>query len=183
MHTVGRFTNVLALTVGAVLTGVVGGVPLASAAGNSDVVASYSGGTIDLSQGWGTATVCVVTSSQTNCFSSQSGYQTWASSQPTVSLGAGLTPSSNCSSGLKLFSSVGYAGKELILYVQASWINLSAYSFANVLSSYQVGACAVGMTASVNGTGVAYPGATSAGSRVSTLGATWNNRMQSVYIS
>ncbi|MHB8380292.1 MAG: hypothetical protein ACYDB2_10345 [Acidimicrobiales bacterium] len=183
MHIVGRLTNVLALTVSAVLLGVVGGVPIASAAGDSDVVASFSGGTIDLSQGWGSAAVCVVTSSQTSCFSSESDYHTWASSQPTLLSGVVATPSSNCSTGLKLFSQVGYAGRELILYVQASWINLSAYSFANVLSSYQVGACAVGMTASVNGTGAVYPGATSAGSKVSTLGATWNNRMQSVYIS
>ena len=183
MHTVGRLTNVLALTLSAVLIGVLGVGNFASAASNSGVTASYNGGTIDLSQSWGTATVCVVTSSGTSCFSSQSSYQTWASSQPTLLPGVVSPLSSSCSTGLRLYSKVGYAGSELILYVQSSWINLSAYSFANVLSSYHVGACAVGMTASVNGSGAVYPGAGSPGSNVSTLGAAWNNRMQSVYIN
>src|ERR1019366_4695873 len=155
MHTVGRLIIVLALTLSAILIGVLGGGNFASAASNSGVTASYNGGTIDLSQGWGTAAVCVVTSSGTSCFSSQSSYQTWASTQSTLLPGV-VPPPSNCSTSLRLYSKVGYAGSELILSLQLSWINLSAYSFANVLSSFHVGACAVGMTASVNGTGAVY---------------------------
>src|ERR1019366_3605626 len=177
MHTVGRLIIVLALTLSAILIGVLGGGNFASAASNSGVTASYNGGTIDLSQGWGTAAVCVVTSSGTSCFSSQSSYQTWASTQPKLLPGVVPPPSGACSTVLRLFSMVGYAGRELILSLQLSWINLSAYSFANVLSSFHVGACAVGMTASVNGLGAVYPGTGSPGSNVSTLGAAWNNRV------
>ncbi len=183
MHHGGRFMRMLTLVSGLVLVGGLVGVQGASAAGGSGISASYNGGTIYLSQGWGTATVCAVTSTGTSCFASQSDYQTWLSAQSALgTLPIGMSPLTNCSTGLKLFSAINYGGTELVLYTQSSWINLSAYSFANVTSSYKVGACAVGMAAGTNGTGAAYPGATSAGSSATTIG-TWNDRVQSVYIS
>ncbi len=182
MRVVGRLTRAVALYLSVVLIGVIGSAEMASAASAPGVSASYNGGTIDLSQGWGTANVCAVTVTGTSCFANQNDYDAWLSSQPTVNAsGVASVTSGNCSTGLKLFSQVNYGGTELVLFVQSSWINLSAYSFANVLSSYKVGACAVGMTAGPNGSGAAYPGATSPGSNVTTLGA-WNARMQSVYI-
>jgi hypothetical protein len=84
---------------------------------------------------------------------------------------------------LDLYQDVNYGGDELVLYVTATWINLSTYSFSDKLSSFKVGACAAGMTDAPNGGGTAYPGDTSPGSDVSTLGSSWNDRMQSVYIS
>jgi hypothetical protein len=182
MQVFGRLTKALTLILSVVLIGVLGGVQLASATDTSGVSASYNGGTIDLSQGWGSASVCAVTSMGTSCFASQSDYLAWLSSQVAIgALGAGAAPSGNCSTGFKLFSHTNYGGTELVLFVQSSWINLSAYSFSDVLSSYKVGACAVGMTAGPNGSGAVYPGATSPGSDVTTLGA-WNDRVQSVYI-
>jgi len=182
MQVVGRLTKVLTLILSVVLIGVLGGVQTASATGTSGVIASYNGGTIDLSQGWGTASVCAVTSTGTSCFVSQANYQAWLTSELALgALGVELAPSGNCSTGFKLFSHINYGGTELVLFAQSSWINLSAYSFSDVLSSYKVGACAVGMTAGPNGSGAVYPGATSPGSDVTTLGA-WNDRVQSVYI-
>ena len=182
MHKIGQMARALGLVSVAALVGALGSVQLASASDNSGIIASYNGGAINLSQGWGSAAVCAVTSAGTNCFASQSAYDTWASAiVPATSL-ASPVPSVNCSTGLKLFKSVNYGGSELVLYVEASWINLSAYGFASSVSSYQVGACSVGMAAGTNGSGAAYPGATSPGSNVPTMGSTWNDRVQSVYI-
>jgi hypothetical protein len=181
MHTVGRLTRTLALTLSVVLTGALGGVQLASAASISEVTASYNGGTIDLSQGWGTATVCAVTETGTHCFATQSDYQVWLTTQSDLS---GLLPagSGNCSTGLELFQNISYGGTELVIYVKSIWLNLSTYSFSDALSSYKVGACSISMTDAPNGGGNVYPGATSAGSDVSWIGTAWNDRVQSVYI-
>jgi hypothetical protein len=181
MHTVGRLTRILAITLSVVLTGALGGVQVASAASTSGVTASYNGATINLSQGWGSAAVCAVTESGTQCFATQSAYQLWLSTQSDL---AAEVPagSSNCSTGLELFANLSYGGTELVLYVKAIWLNLSSYSFSDELSSYKVGACAISMTDAPSGAGNVYPGATSAGSDVSWIGTAWNDRVQSVYI-
>jgi hypothetical protein len=154
---------------------IIGG-PVASASTASDVIASYNGGTIDLSTGWGTAKVCVVSNSGTTCFSSQSEYQSSLSTNVT------FVPLTSCSSGLQLYQDVSYGGNELVLSQTGTWINLSAYSFSDVVSSYKVGACNISMTDGSGGSGNVYPGATSAGSDVSWIGTAWNDRVQSVYI-
>jgi len=158
-----------------------GGVQLASAASTSEVTASYNGGTIDLSQGWGTATVCAVTETGTHCFMTQSAYQLWLTTQSDLS---GLLPAGSvgCSTGLALFQNISYGGRELDIYVTSIWINLSTYSFSDELTSYKVGACSISMTGASNGGGSVYPGATSAGSDVSWIGTAWNDRVQSVYV-
>ncbi len=164
--------SVLAL----VLLGLVTNGPVASASTGSDVFANYNGGTIDLSTGWGTAKVCVVSNSGTNCFSSQSEYQS------SLSTNATFVPLTACSSGLQLYQNVSYGGNELVLSETGVWINLSGYSFSDVVSSYKVGACNISMTDSTGGSGNVYPGATSAGSDISWIGTAWNDRVQSVYI-
>jgi hypothetical protein len=170
---------VVALSVA--LIAVVGGAQWSSAA-DTGTSATYEGGTINLAQGWGTAAVCAVTAAGTNCFSSQASYQAWLS--PKLQAGDAVVPDSsgNCSSGLDLYQNIDYGGAELVIFVQSIWINLSAYSFSDELSSYKVGACSVSMTDAANGGGDVYPGATSPGSDVSWIGATWNDRMQSVYV-
>lgn len=182
MKSIGRMKMVMAFTSCATLFGVLGAIGAASASASSDVVASYNGGTIDLTQGWGSATVCEVTPTGTNCFTNHSGYQSWASSQiKSSSMVAPLATS--CSTGLELFQNEGYGGNELILTTPSIWINLADYSFADVVSSYKVGTCAVTMTDGTNGSGTIYPGATSPGSDVSWIGTTWNDRLKSVYLS
>ena len=182
MNTVRRMKIVVALASCAALVGVVSGAGSASASASSDVVASYNGGTIDLTQGWGSATVCALTSHGTDCFTNQGQYQQWASAQSqSSSMSAPLATS--CSTGLELFQNIGYGGNELILTTPSIWINLSDYSFADVVSSYKVGGCAATMTDGTNGSGAIYPGATSPGSDVSWIGTAWNDRLQSVYLS
>jgi hypothetical protein len=176
MRRVVRGIRVVVTMVPLVLFGIVTCGPVASASAESGVMASYNGGTIDLSTGWGTAKVCVVGASGTSCFSSQSAYQS------SLSTDVSLLPLDACSSGLQLYQDIDYGGDELILSTTTTWINLSMYSFSDEVSSYQVGACAIGMTDGTGGSGSVYPGATSAGSDVSWIGTAWNDRVQSVYI-
>jgi hypothetical protein len=171
------------LTACAALFTVTAGASVASASTpkSGDVIASYNGGSIDLTQGWGTATVCTVTATGTNCFTTANDYLSWASSQQS-SL-ATVSPAISCSPGLELFQNISYGGNELILTAPSIWINLSTYSFSDETSSYEVGSCAVTMTDGPNGSGSIYPGATSPGSDVSWIGTAWNDRLQSVYLS
>lgn len=162
------------------LTGV--GAAYASNSTSADVIASYNGGTIDLTQGWGTATVCAVTSTGTQCFTTDSDYLSWLDSQPKAS-SQGVSPALSCSPGLELFQNISYGGRELTLNTPSIWLLLSAYSFADAVSSYKVGSCAATMTDGPNGSGNIYPGATSPGSDVSWIGTAWNDRLQSVYLS
>jgi hypothetical protein len=182
MKKVGRWIKVSTLAASVVILGILGGAQLASGAGSTGTIATYNGGTLNLSQGWGTAAVCAVTAVGTNCFSSQSAYQAWLSSQLLTE--DALTPdvSINCSTGFDLYQNIDYGGGELVIFDQATWINLSTYGFADQVSSYKVGACSVSMTAAANGGGDVYPGATSPGSDVSWIGTAWNDRVQSVYV-
>lgn len=178
MQMVKRVTRGVVLIGVLSMLGIIGGVPSAVAT-TSPIIASYNGGSIDLSQGWGTATVCVVTNTGANCFATPGDYQTWQSSQAQR---VAALPLSGCSSNLKLYQNLNYGGNELIVSATLIWVNLANYSFSNVVSSYQVGACPVSMTGGPNGSGSVYPGATSAGSNVSWIGTAWNDRIQSVYI-
>jgi len=164
----------LVLLFGATIVEVAG----ASAPG---VPATFNGGIINLADSWGSASICAVTIEGTTCFSDQSSYQAWVSSQKQVS-GDSVTPLTSCSSGLELFQNINYGGDELVLYTTATWINLSTYGFSDDVSSYKVGACSISMTDEANGAGDVYPGATSAGSDVSWIGSAWNDRVQSVYV-
>ena len=87
-----------------------------------------------------------------------------------------------CSSGLDLYENINYGGRELILSSQSNWINLSAYGFSDIVSSYKVGTCSISMTDAANGSGNVYSGPTSPGSLVPWIGTAWNDRVQSVYI-
>jgi hypothetical protein len=175
-----RLVQALVLALSVTLGGLTGSVQLASAAPDKQITASYNGGTLDLSQGWGTATVCDVVATGTYCFSTQADYEAWQATP----LGEALVqPLTSCATGLKLYQDIDYGGDELIVTSTLLWINLSAYSFADEVSSYQVGSCSIIMTDGTNGSGDVYPGATSAGSDVSWIGTAWNDRVQSVYLN
>jgi hypothetical protein len=181
MRAIGGITKVATLISSIVLIGTLCGVQLAAGT-ESNTIASYDGGTIDLSLGWGTATICVVMTTGISCYADQSDYQEWANSQVKVGGGPFSPLSGNCSTGLKLFQDRSYGGNELILYELSNWINLSSYSFSDEVSSYKVGACSVSMTDAQNGSGNVYPGPTAAGSDVSWIGSAWVDRVESVYI-
>ena len=70
----------------------------------------------------------------------------------------------------------------MYLSTRSLWLNLSAYGFDNLTSSYRVGACSVYMAENSSGGGSWYPGNTSAGAQASAMLSGWNNRVSSVYI-
>lgn len=181
MHRTQRNTGALALFISVGLVGTMSGVTESSAATSGSTIATYNGGYIDLSQGWGSATICVVAPGGTNCFANQQDYQAWTDAQSKTMAPSSATTSS-CSSGFQLYENIDYGGRELIIYDESIWINLSNYSFNDILSSYKVGACAVSMTDAANGSGNVYPGPTSPYSDVSWIGSTWNDRVSSVYV-
>lgn len=182
MQRFARLTGALAVIVSTGLLGMVSGVTESSAATGGDIIASYNGGSIDLSQGWGAATVCVIAPSGTDCFANQQDYQAWADAKSKTSASLLTATTSSCSSGFQLYENIDYGGRELIIYDESIWINLSDYSFNDTVSSYEVGACAVSMTDGPYGSGNVYPGATSPYSDVSWIGSTWNDRVSSVYV-
>jgi hypothetical protein len=175
-----RIGQVLFVVSAAMMVSLAGTVQFASATPGAQAIATYDGGTINLSQGWGSATVCDETDDGTYCFSSQADYDAWVTSAIGEAL---IHPLTSCSSSLDLYQNQSYGGDELILSSTLIWINLSSYSFADEVSSYKVGACSIIMTDGTNGSGNVYPGATSAGSDVSWIGTSWNDRVQSVYIN
>lgn len=182
MRHVGRLSAVLTVMFSLISISAVGTAQMSSAATTTGVVASYDGATLNLSQSWGTATVCVVATSGTNCFTTPGDYQTWRSTQLRASPAAGALPLAGCSASLSLYQNLNYGGLSLIVTTPLVWINLSSYGLGNAVSSYQVGGCSVSMTDGANGSGNVYPGATSAGSNVSWIGTAWNDRINSVYI-
>lgn len=161
------------------IIGIVSTISTVSGADGKSSIASFEGGTIDLSQGWGLAHVCDVTSKGTYCFTGQSEYQAWIDAGLSSS---SVNPLTDCSSGLKLYDNINYGGSELILSSEANWINLSTYGFSGIISSFKVGACSISMTDGTNGSGAVYPGPTSPSSNVSWIGTAWNDRVKSVYI-
>ena len=175
-----KFTRWLA-AIGVVIS-VVSTASTASASTDQASIAYFQGGTINLAQGWGSAHICDVIATGTYCFAGQGQYQNWASTELSSGVTALVITLVNCSSGLDLFQNIDYGGNELIVSSEANWINLSTYGFSDVVSSFKVGACSIGMTDSSNGSGNDYPGPTSSGSDVTWIGAAWNDRVQSVYI-
>ncbi len=143
-----RFKKLLIPITGAVLIAALGGGQVANASSSPGALASYDGGTINLADGWSGAAVCAVTSTGTQCFSTQVEYQSWLA-DANVATGVSPLTGGNCSSALELFTGTNYSGTELAVYDQAIWINLSTYDFGDKTNSYKVGACNSAMT-SVN---------------------------------
>lgn len=173
--------------IGVALIAVLGGGKIAGASSSSGVTASYDGSTINLADGRDGATVCAVTATGTDCFSSQADYQSWLALTEAAADVSPITdvspaPDVNCSSAFELFSGTGYSGTELSVLDEAVWINLSTYGMADAVNSYKVGACESSATSGTNGSGDVYPGPMTAGSEASSMESGWANRLESVYV-
>ncbi len=180
-----RTARLLAATVAAVAA-VVGVVPVAHATaadvsnGRSPdaVIASFDGGWIDLTKGWGEATACSSDGVSTACFRTEADMDHALNARS-----SGPVPLASCSSSLRLYRSTGFAGGVLSLTTRNTYINLSAYGFDNDTSSFRVGACAAYFYDGANGGAPLYPGATGAGASASSMASGWDNRISSVYIA
>jgi hypothetical protein len=166
----------------------VGAVPVEAdtAPGNPDT-AGYAGGTLDLSESWGTAAACVELTSATKCYGTEAELlafhpelNTFVTSTKGRS-GLGAMVLANCSSSLRLYDGGGYTGSVLYLTTRQVVLNLSSYGFDNVASSYRVGACATTFYSLSNAGGGWFSRAAYAQS--TSMPAGFSNVVSSVYIS
>lgn len=141
-------------------------------------IASFDGGWIDLTKGWGKATACSSDGLSTVCFRTEAEMDRTMDS--TLS---GPVTLASCSSSLRLYRSTGFAGGVLSLTTRNTAINLSAYGFDNDTSSYRVGACSSYFYDGANASDSLYPGSTGAGVSASSMLSGWDNRISSVYIT
>ncbi|MFT3853680.1 MAG: hypothetical protein QM733_13200 [Ilumatobacteraceae bacterium] len=65
--------------------------------------------------------------------------------------------------------------------VRGAAVDLASYSFGNVTSSYQIGACSATFY-DVYPTTTVYPGSTGAGPYASSMASGWDNRVSSLHI-
>lgn len=138
---------------------------------------------IDLAVDWEGAAACDVQSAAITCFASETEFD-HATAQPSRRLASvSALASSLCSSALKLYDGTSYTGTLLSLSTRSTVLNLSAYGFDNVTSSYKVGACNVDMYGGAAATGGLYPGNTSAGAQASSMVTGWSNTISSVLIA
>lgn len=161
--------------------------PALAGSGPAGPIATYDGGQIDLSKGWGTAQACLVANGEVECFANRSDLaareQELALGQQSA-MGAATTPTTStvCSSPLRLYADANYGGRELDFYDRGYWQNLSTWSFSDQTSSFKVGACAVHLADGANGSGSWYPSGTSADHSEPTMVSGWNDRISSIFI-
>jgi len=178
-------TLTVALTVAAALVWGTPGTVAADtvAASSPGVEAQFEGSTIDLSEGWGAARACAVTTSSVDCYRSEAEMDAALAAAVGASAGSevGILTVS-CSSSLRLYSGASYTGSVLYLAVRLVAINLSPLGFDNTTSSYRVGACDSDLYSGANLGGSLYPGDTTAGAQAASMVSGWNNVVSSVFL-
>lgn len=161
--------------------------PVSSAASKPDVsIASFEGGYLNLRNGWGEATACTSDGVTTECFGTErelDQYLTAPADQAVSQALGDVGIQSVCSTTLRLYSNTSFGGTVLALSTRQTFINLSAFSFDNVTSSYRVGACSSTFYDGANGGTPIYPGNTAAGASAASMLSGWDNRVSSVFIS
>jgi hypothetical protein len=155
------------------------------------VQATFEGGTLNLAESWGEAAACIESSDGVECFRTDSELNTAMRrlnvAEPGV-IGAGVADGgvvalASCSSSLRLYRSINWAGGTLVLTTRGVVHNLSTYGFDNDTSSYRVGACSSTFWAGSSGSGSVYPGPTNANSSANMMRPGWDNVVSSVYIN
>jgi hypothetical protein len=142
------------------------------------VMAHFEESLIDLSKDWGEARACWSDGEIAECFRTESQMDDFLSVKVLVSV-----TTSTCPTAVKLYSNTSYGGSVLSLVLRATTINLNAYGFDNLTSSYVIGACDTKFYDFANLGTPTYPGSTTANSSASSMSTGWDNRVSSIYIS
>jgi hypothetical protein len=142
------------------------------------VMAHFEESLIDLSKDWGEARACWSDGEIAECFRTESQMDDFLSMKVLVSI-----TTSTCPTAVKLYSNTSYGGSVLSLVLRATTINLNAYGFDNLTSSYVIGACDTKFYDFANLGTPTYPGSTTANSSAATMLASWDNRVSSIRIS
>jgi hypothetical protein len=147
--------------------------------------ALFEGRWIDISTDWGPAAACDVQPDVIRCYRSEQEMDAALGTAPAPDVDAAAldAAASLCASSLRLYDGASFGGSVLQLSTRGVYLNLSTYGFDNVTSSYKVGACDSEFYTGASGSGLAYPGDTSAGAQAATMVFGWTNTVSSVYIS
>ncbi|MGH8873923.1 MAG: hypothetical protein ACRDVM_01545 [Acidimicrobiia bacterium] len=155
-----------------------------------DGLATFEGELVDLSEGWGEATACLVYPGGVECFRTR-GQLARRELQLFGDVGDPEVEASGdenallatCSSPLRLYDGTYQTGDTVSVWTRSAWINLSGIGFDNRTSSFRVGACAVDLASGTWGGGSLYPRCTYAGCEEDVMASGWNNVISSVYLT
>lgn len=151
---------------------------LTQAADVNSQLADFEGSFIDLSKDWGEAKACWSDGRTTECFRTESQMDSQINQRFTLKA-AVVT----CATSVKLYSNTSYGGSVLSLVTRTVPINLSAYGFDNLTSSYVIGSCNALFYDYANNVSPTYPGSTTANSSAASMLTGWDNRVSSIRIS
>ncbi|MCU1392655.1 MAG: hypothetical protein JWM34_1083 [Ilumatobacteraceae bacterium] len=150
-----------------------------AAGSSSESIATFHGRKIDLSVSWEGAGACWIRNAGSVCYDTTA--EMIAAMAPTVSAArSGPVPNLACSSSVVLYKNASHGGASAGFTDRLTFIGLSGIGFANVVSSYTVGACSAAFQDSA---GLTYPGTTTAGASANSMVSGWDNRLYSIYIS
>lgn len=172
----------------AVLTFVVGLTALLPVTANAKPadgpsMARFEGRVIDLRRGWGEATACASDGETTDCFRTESAMNSFLASKTAPSASGSFGTLSSCASPVRLYDNTSYGAPVLSLYSRGVWLNLAGYGFDNKTASYIIGDCGAYFADGASGGGTWYPGNTAAYASSPDMGATWRDRVSSVYLT
>ena len=151
---------------------------LTQAADVNSQLADFEGSFIDLSKDWGEAKACWSDGRTTECFRTESQMDSQINQRFTLKAAV-----ATCATSVKLYSNTSYGGSVLSLVTRTVPINLSAYGFDNLTSSYVIGSCSALFYDYANNVSPTYPGSTTANSSASSMSTGWDNRVSSIRIS
>lgn len=151
---------------------------LTQASDSNSQLADFEGSLIDLSTDWGEAKACWSDGETAECFRTESQMDSHINQRFTLKAAA-----VTCATSVKLYSNTSYGGSVLSLVTRTVPINLSAYGFDNLTSSYVIGSCSALFYDYANNVSPTYPGSTTANSSAASMSTGWDNRVSSIYIS
>ena len=157
----------------------------ASEISRSPSIAGFYGSLIDLRSGWGEAAACATDGIETQCFLTEQELDQYLApsigSSAMLALG-GVGIQAVCSTTVRLYANTFFGGTVLAISIRAAVVNLSTWSFSNVVSSYQIGSCPATFYDGANAVPPVYPGGTLAGASATVMWTGWDNRVSSLYI-
>ncbi len=154
--------------------------------------AIFEGVEIDLTDGWGEATACLIWEEigVSECFRTEAQMDARiadleaALAAPGLSGGGMVAASSVCAGYLRLYDGTSYSGAVLYLRDRFQWLNLSNWGFDQRTSSFKIGPCSSYFADWSNGGGDWYPTShTQAFDQSPSMISGWNNDVSSVYIN
>jgi hypothetical protein len=154
---------------------VVGTVPTGSVhAAPEPQWADYYGKQINLAESWENAQACLLSASGNECFDTEAELDELIAERAEARSSSLLI---DCSSTVRLYANTNYG--TLMVAIDDRFTTTSLGSFANMTSSYRVGACS---STFYNGSSP-YPGSTVANASAASMLPGWDNTIDSVYIS